>query len=226
MVEVDALPLGDTPLTRHWDRIYTENASAACSWHETEPRSSLEAILACAPDPTASIVDVGGGESRLVDLLLARGRRRVTVVDISARALERARARLGEAAEVVQWVAGDVAVPPIDPRDGWPGAPFAVWHDRAVFHFLTTDAQQHAYIARLRASVPAGGHVIIAAFDETGPERCSALPVVRRSPASLSRVLPPEFVLTASSRFAHVTPWGASQDFARCIWQRVTAAPR
>jgi hypothetical protein len=186
----------DVPaLTTHWDRIYTSKPAEECSWHEPAPLRALEAILDVAEWVDSPIVDVGGGESRLVDLLLELGYRNVSVAD--------------------------VGVPMASDEPPWPRAPFAVWHDRAVFHFLVDPAQQAAYLARLRASVGHGGHVVLATFDEHGPEQCSGLPVQRRSLEELSRVLSDDFELRAAARFTHLTPWGAAQPFVRCTWQRV-----
>lgn len=222
MAEIEHGHVAPEPLAPDWDDIYRGKTSEQFSWYEAAPTRSLEAIAALAPWVDASIVDVGGGESRLVDLLLERGHRRVTVVDISTAALERAETRLGEAAALVSWIRADVGAPLDEATEPlWPRAPFAVWHDRAAFHFLTMEEQQEAYVARVVRSVAHGGHVVIAGFDSTGPDRCSGLPVVRRSLHELSQVLPPEFELQEASRFAHVTPWGTPQAFAQCIWQRV-----
>jgi SAM-dependent methyltransferase len=216
---------GDSPvptLVDHWDAVYRGTAPEQLSWHESAPLRSLEAILESEPWVDASIVDVGGGDATLVDLLLQRGYRNLTVVDIAAEALARAQARLGDEAELVDWVADDVGAPlDVARTPRWPRAPFAVWHDRAVFHYLRDPAQQQAYIARLEAMVAHAGHVILATFDATGPDHCSGLPVVRRSLEGLSRVLPSAFELTAASRFTHITPTGAEQAFVRCAWQRV-----
>lgn len=216
---------GDSPASStadHWDAVYTRNAPDQLSWHESAPLRSLESILEAAPWVDASIVDVGGGDATLVDVLLERGYRNLTVVDIAARAIARAKARLGDDAELVDWVVDDVGAPfKVERTPRWAGAPFAVWHDRAVFHFLLEPARQDAYLARLQAMVAHGGHVILATFDVNGPERCSGLPVVRRSLEELSRVLPSMFELTAASRFTHITPSGVEQAFVRCVWQRV-----
>jgi SAM-dependent methyltransferase len=215
---------GDSPtssLAAQWDAIYAGNAPEQLSWHESAPLRSLEAILEAEPWVDASIVDVGGGDSTLVDRLLERGYRKLTVVDISPLAIARTQARLGASAESVDWVVEDVGAAFAGPEDGWPRAPFALWHDRAVFHFLTEASQQDAYMARLDAMVAHGGHVLIATFDARGPESCSGLPVVRRSLEALSRALPPAFELTAASRFTHLTPTGVEQAFVRCAWQRV-----
>ncbi|WP_239489690.1 trans-aconitate 2-methyltransferase [Luteitalea sp. TBR-22] len=213
--------VGDSSLTAHWDRIYSSKTADECSWHEPAPIRSLEAILEVAEWVDSPVVDVGGGESRLVDLLIERGYRNVTVVDISEQALQRARARLGEAEGLVDWVTADVGAPVTPGEALWPRAPFAVWHDRAVFHFLVEPERQAGYLSRLAASVAYGGHVVLATFDETGPQTCSGLPVLRRSLESLSHVLPEAFELRSAARFTHLTPWGTPQPFVRCTWQRV-----
>lgn len=215
-------PPGHASPTAHWDTIYQQKHADEMSWHEPAPGRSLDAILALAPPPGAAIIDVGGGTSRLVDLLLERGHENLTVADISPIALERARERLGDAASRVEWVVADLGADPDAPGEPvWARSPFAVWHDRAVFHFLTGPAQQDAYVARLLRLVARGGHVIIAGFDEHGPPRCSGLDVVRRGPEALSQALPSAFVPRTTGRFTHVTPWGAEQPFATCTWQRV-----
>lgn len=208
-------------LASHWDRIYSSRPAEERSWHEPAPLRSLEGILDVAEWVDSPIVDVGGGDSRLVDLLLERGYRNVTVVDISEQALQHARARLGEAEALIDWVTADASAGMAPGEPTWSRAPFAVWHDRAVFHFLVEPARQEAYLDRLRASVSHGGHVVLATFDETGPETCSGLPVLRRSLGSLSQLMPEEFDLRSAGRFTHLTPWGTPQPFVRCTWQRV-----
>jgi 2-polyprenyl-3-methyl-5-hydroxy-6-metoxy-1,4-benzoquinol methylase len=162
----------------------------------------------------AKILDVGGGDSLLVDELISRGYSEITVVDLSMAALDRARARLGrEAAGRVAWLQGDIL--DVSLTD----APFDVWHDRAVFHFLTSAAERHAYIERVEHSVHPGGHVIVATFSEDGPTRCSGLPVVRYSAAELHGAFGSDFQLIASEREAHRTPTGVEQGFTYC-WCR------
>jgi 2-polyprenyl-3-methyl-5-hydroxy-6-metoxy-1,4-benzoquinol methylase len=153
------------------------------------------------------VIDVGGGASRLVDALLEAGRDDVTVLDISHVALGRAKARLGESAARINWICADVTQ--------WtPARTWDLWHDRAVFHFLTEIAEQDAYIKTLTAATHPGSAVILSTFAPTGPERCSGLPVQRYSPAGLAARLGSGFALEDVALETHVTPWGAAQDFS------------
>ena len=154
----------------------------------------------------SAIIDIGGGASRLVDGLISQGYEDLTVLDISSAALAAARARIGERARQVLWLAADVTT--------WePSRAFEVWHDRAAFHFLTSAGDQAAYVARLRRALRLGGHVIVGAYALDGPERCSGLPVARHCAESLRKVLGPEFVLVDTRRLGHLTPRGAMQRF-------------
>jgi SAM-dependent methyltransferase len=175
---------------------------------------SIEMIDACGIDASTCVIDVGGGNSRLVDALLTRGLRCVAVLDVSGIAIANARARLGEAAASVRWieasVTGDWSLPAVD-----------IWHDRAVFHFLTTESERTAYKRHLRETVRAGGYAIIATFALDGPERCSGLSVVRYSSATLATELGDGFELVESRAHQHTTPWGAAQSFQYSRFRRV-----
>jgi 2-polyprenyl-3-methyl-5-hydroxy-6-metoxy-1,4-benzoquinol methylase len=156
--------------------------------------------------PEASVLDVGAGASRLVDALLKQGFTDLTALDVADEGLALARARLGAAADRVRWITADLLT--------WePGRTFDVWHDRAVFHFLTEPTARGRYRGLLAAAVPAGGTVIVATFAEDGPAQCSGLDVCRYDPASLHAELGPSFDLVTSRRQEHVTPWGAVQPF-------------
>ena len=195
----------------HWDRIYRRNAPSELSWYQTEPTISLELIRRVAPDLEWPIIDVGGGASTLVDGLLDAGYRDVTVLDLSGAALAVARARLGERAASVRWVEANVLAAPLAP------AAYAVWHDRAVFHFLTEPRDRAAYVAAAHAAVRCGGHVIVASFALDGPTRCSGLDVVRYSPDSMHAQFGAGFRLLDSVRDEHHTPSGAIQAFTYCL---------
>lgn len=194
----------------HWDAVYQTKDSAELSWFQEHAELSLEFIRMTGAGPAASILDVGGGDSRLVDDLVARGYRRVSVLDISSAALARARARLGARSELVRWAEQNVIDATIDP------ASIDVWHDRAVFHFLTSAEHRTAYIQQVRRAVRPGGHVIVATFAEDGPARCSGLPVERYSADALHDTFGAAFTLVRSSRQAHHTPSGAEQRFTYC----------
>lgn len=190
----------------HWETVYTTKGEAEVSWFQESASVSLELMDALAITNRAAVVDIGGGASRLVDGLVAKGFDRVTVLDLSDGALATAKRRLGEAAAKVEWIVADVTL--------WePDKVYDLWHDRAAFHFLTDAADRAAYADRLRRALRPGGHAIIATFAPDGPERCSGLPVVRYDSASLLATLGPGFDLVADRRQAHTTPWGAVQRF-------------
>ena len=195
----------------HWERIYSSKEASEVSWYQPEATLSLELIQRVAPEPGAPIIDVGGGASTLVDGLLDAGYRDVTVLDLSAAALDVARQRLGDRALQVKWVAADVLRTPFVSRG------FAVWHDRAVFHFLTEQADRDRYVAQARAAVRPGGHIIVASFAPEGPQRCSGLEVVRYSPDTMQAQFGADFRLLDSRREEHHTPSGATQAFVYCL---------
>lgn len=193
----------------HWGKVYRATAETAVSWYQPHLTRSLAYVLA-AGDQSTSIIDIGGGASTLVDDLLSRDYADVTVLDVAESALAQARARLGTKAEKVSWIAADITT--------WrPVRPYQIWHDRAVFHFLTTDSQQSAYIAALRAATLPGSTIIMATFAPDGPETCDGLPVQRYSPQSLIARLGPSFFLLDDTRETHTTPGGTEQPFSYAI---------
>lgn len=195
-----------SPRTEHWQSVYTSKKEDEVSWFETNPELSLSLIRAATRGEPAAIVDIGGGASRLVDSLLAEGQSEVTVLDLSAAALETARERLGTESEGVTWVVSDITT--------WePDRLYDVWHDRAALHFLTEAADQQAYVGVLRAGLRPGGTAILATFAPDGPERCSGLPVARHDAASLGVLLGADFALRETIRHTHTTPWGSEQRF-------------
>lgn len=197
----------------HWETVYTTKAENEVSWFQENPGPSLELIDLARPSPETAIVDIGGGASRLVDSLIARGFKHVTVLDISQAALDAATTRLGERASEVEWVVADVT--------RWsPARTFDIWHDRAAFHFLVDPADRSAYVARLHQAIRPGGHVIIGTFAIDGPEKCSGLPVNRYDAASLAKELGEGFELVDSRRQDHSTPWNSTQRFQFCIFRR------
>ena len=195
----------------HWENVYRHKEPTALSWYQPEPTVSLELIGRIAPALDSSIIDVGGGASTLVDGLLGAGYHDVTVLDLSGAALAAAHARLGTRASQVKWLEADVLAAPLAP------ATYDVWHDRAVFHFLTDPRERAAYVAAAHAAVRPGGHVIVASFALDGPARCSGLDVVRYSPESMHSQFGPEFRLLASVRDEHHTPSGKTQAFVYCL---------
>ncbi len=199
----------------HWENVYSTKAADQVSWYQAHPILSVDLIRATKAPKDARIVDVGGGASRLVDHLLEAGYTRVTVLDVAESALEAARTRLGSAAARVEWLVDDVTE--FAPQSTWD-----VWHDRAVFHFLTTPTARAAYRRALLDSVPGSGHVIVATFGPDGPERCSGLDVVRYAPDELAAELGPGLQLLENRQEIHRTPGGATQAFVYCRFYRVT----
>jgi len=190
----------------HWENVYTTKSEAEVSWFQETPALSCDLLNFVGATRTSSIIDIGGGASRLVDSLVAQGYENVTVLDLSEAALAAAKARIGDKKDQVTWIVCDVTI--------WePVATYDVWHDRAAFHFLTDPADQTAYIARLRLALRPGGHAIIGTFALNGPEKCSGLPVIRYSAESLGKTLGPGFVLVDERINEHLTPWGAMQKF-------------
>lgn len=197
----------------HWETVYSTKEANQVSWFQQDPAPSLELIGLARPTPETAIVDIGGGASHLVDSLVARGFRHVTVLDISQAAIEAARVRLGAAASSVEWVVADVT--------RWsPAHTFDIWHDRAAFHFLVEASDRSAYVARLKQAVRPGGHVVIGTFAIDGPETCSGLPVKRYTAASLTEELGEGFELVDSRRQDHSTPWNATQRFQFSVFRR------
>jgi len=194
----------------HWERIYAEKAPNAVSWFRPHLETSLELIGRLAPGRQGSIIDVGGGESTLVDDLLARGYEKITVLDISQIAIEGNKSRLGKASELVHWLAADITKIELEP------SAYDVWHDRAVFHFLTAVSDRVAYVRQVARAVRHGGHVIVSTFGPEGPTKCSGLDVVRYDAELLHRQFGAPFRLLGSSRESHETPFGTVQQFLYC----------
>jgi hypothetical protein len=190
----------------HWNDVYTTKSERDVSWFEALPGVSLHMMDAAGLTSTTCVLDVGGGDSHLVDALIARGLRCLAVLDVSGAALDRAKARLGREAEIPIWIEADVV-------GEWSLKPMDVWHDRAVFHFLTDHDDRVRYGIHLRQTLKVGGTAIVATFALDGPAKCSGLPVMRYSPETLSQTLGPELTLVESVPHVHVTPWGATQAF-------------
>ena len=195
----------------HWDKIYREKAPNAVSWYRPHLETSLALIEKAASGRQASIIDVGGGESTLVDDLLANGYQNIAVLDVSQTAIDVTKTRLGPVAEHVQWYTGDITnfVLPPDAYD--------VWHDRAVFHFLTAIGQRQAYVRQVASAVKLGGHVLVSTFGPEGPKKCSGLEIVRYDAESLHDEFGVRFRLLQSFMELHNTPFGTKQQFLYCL---------
>lgn len=198
----------------HWERVYETRQPADASWYQPRLARSLELILACGLLVDARVIDVGGGAATLVDDLLALGFRRLTVLDISGTAIAHAKARLGARANDIQWIEADIT------RAVLPAAGFDLWHDRAVFHFLTDVDDRERYRDLLAAALVPGGHVVIATFGPGGPERCSGLDIVRYDLPGLRRALGPAFLPIEGRTETHVTPAGKPQEFVYGLFRR------
>jgi 2-polyprenyl-3-methyl-5-hydroxy-6-metoxy-1,4-benzoquinol methylase len=194
----------------HWEKIYTTKAPDAVSWYRSHLETSLALIERAANGKSASIFDVGGGESTLVDDLLARGYENITILDISQTAIEATKKRLGAAAEQVRWLAADITEIELE------SSAYDVWHDRAVFHFLTAPEHRIAYIRQVGRAVKPGGHVIVSTFGPEGPTKCSGLAVVRYDAETLHDEFGGRFRLEESFKELHDTPSGTTQQFIYC----------
>ncbi|MDD4962933.1 MAG: class I SAM-dependent methyltransferase [Gallionella sp.] len=199
---------------QHWEQVYATKSSDSVSWFQEHADQSLRLIHNTGLGKEAAIIDVGGGASTLVDDLAAEGFNDLTVLDLSGAALTVARQRLGKRADAVHWTEGDIT------RAEFPVHRFDIWHDRAVFHFLTTPADRQAYVERVMRSVRPGGHVIVATFAEDGPEKCSGLPVMRYQPESLHAEFGDAFLLVAHEKEVHHTPFGTDQQFVYCYCRK------
>jgi SAM-dependent methyltransferase len=200
---------GSMEAHEHWNSVYRSKPEDGVSWFQPEATHSLD-LITRSVGADAAVVDVGGGASTLVDGLLARRQREVTVLDISEAALDVAKRRLGERAALARWIAGDIRTVTL------PRAAFDVWHDRAVFHFLMDPADRAAYVRQVARAVRPGGHVIVATFAPDGPDKCSGLPVRRYAPGELHREFGASFELVEHLDENHRTPWGAVQHFVYC----------
>lgn len=197
----------------HWEGVHSTKAPESVSWYQPRAVRSLEFIERTGIGPAARIIDVGAGASVLVADLLDAGYRDLTVIDISAAALDRSRAQLGKRATNVTWIESDVTTA------GLPAGAFDLWHDRAVFHFLVDPGDRQAYLQSLQRALRPGGHAIIATFAEDGPQRCSGLPVQRYSPRQLHAQLGEAFTLLHHEHEEHLTPGGAVQRFQYSLFQ-------
>jgi ubiquinone/menaquinone biosynthesis C-methylase UbiE len=194
----------------HWENIYKTKAPEAVSWYRPHLETSLALIERAAATLSAVIIDVGGGESTLVDDLVRRGFGNVTILDISQTAIDVTKKRLGQAAEQIHWLVGDITQIELPPCS------YDVWHDRAVFHFLTNVKQCAAYVRQVARAVKPGGHVIVSTFGPEGPTKCSGLDVVRYDAEALHRQFGARFRLVESSKELHQTPFGTTQQFLTC----------
>lgn len=196
---------------QHWEAVYETKTPEQVSWTQEIPETSLNFINSFGASKDARIIDIGGGDSNLVDFLLEEGFTNVTVLDISGKALERAKKRLGEKAKQVQWIVGDIT-------NFKPTAPYDIWHDRAVFHFLTAPNDIESYISLTNNFVK--HHMVIGTFSKTGPLKCSGLEITQYSETSLSLTFDEHFEKTAGLEEVHTTPFNTTQNFVFCSFKK------
>jgi trans-aconitate methyltransferase len=197
----------------HWEKVYQSKGEDETSWFQPRPETSLRLVGNTGEAKDTPFIDVGGGASRLVDQLLEQGWSNLSVLDIAPSALETARTRLGEQAAQVNWLEADLLEARLK-------GPWRIWHDRAVFHFLTGEAERKRYLQQLEDNLEPGGHVIIATFAPEGPEACSGLPVQRYSPEHLARTLGDNFEQEEVITENHQTPAGKTQSFVYCRFRQ------
>jgi SAM-dependent methyltransferase len=197
----------------HWDKIYSSGETESKSWFQPYPTTSLEFVELFELDPNANIIDIGGGDSLFVDALLEKGYTNIWVLDISAKAIERAKERLGENAKKVQWIVCDVTefIPPVQ---------FDLWHDRAAFHFLVTEEDIHKYVSIAENAIRQNGYLILGTFSENGPKKCSGLEIRQYSERSMSERFETSFTRIKCAQEDHITPSLVHQNFQFCSFRR------
>jgi trans-aconitate methyltransferase len=198
---------------KHWESLYKAKGPTELSWTQERPSPSLEWILDAVTDRSAAIIDVGGGTSPLVEFLLDAGYSEPAVLDISGAAIEKAKAHLGVRKSLVEWIEADVTTVMLSRK-------FSLWHDRAVFHFLTNRPDREKYLTTLRASLTTHGKLLLATFSPNGPGQCSGLDVMRFDESTLAIEIGPDFHLIKNLRHTHKSPWGSEQEFQYCLFQK------
>ncbi|TAF65707.1 MAG: class I SAM-dependent methyltransferase [Cytophagales bacterium] len=202
-----------TERKQHWENIYQHKTLQEVSWYQPTPETSLSFIAKATLPLDASIIDIGGGDSFLVDELIAKGYQNITVLDISAGAIERAKKRLGEKATLVKWIVSDIVQ--FEPTEK-----YDFWHDRAAFHFLTTGAEIQQYIEIAQKAIQPTGKMLIATFSEQGPQKCSGIVIQQYSEAQLEARWQPFFQKIDCARTDHHTPFNTVQNFVFCLFQK------
>lgn len=198
---------------KHWNDVYENKKPTEVSWYEPMPETSLKYIAECELNKDASIIDIGGGDSFLAEFLLARGFTDITVVDISKKAIERAKQRLGEKADQIIWVIADAA-------NFSPERQYNLWHDRAAFHFLTDDRQVENYLSTVKKAVKPGGFVVMGTFSETGPSKCSGLEIRQYTIKEMQELFAQGFTPVSCKNLDHDTPSGGKQNFTFCSFRK------
>lgn len=199
----------------HWNKVYETKKPTEVSWYEPMPEVSLTYITDCKLEKDAAIIDIGGGDSFLAEFLLAQGFTDITVVDISEKAIERAKERLGEKADEVNWIVADVS-------KFQPERQYDLWHDRAVFHFLTEESQIENYLLNAKEAVKPGGFVVMGTFSENGPTKCSGLEIKQYSISQMQELFSEGFSTLSCKNIDHQTPSGGIQNFTFCSFRKDT----
>jgi 2-polyprenyl-3-methyl-5-hydroxy-6-metoxy-1,4-benzoquinol methylase len=207
------IPDMDTINKEHWEKVFETKAQNEVSWFQPQPTTSIEFLKQCNVSLDANVIDVGGGDSRLVDAFIEMGYKNIYVLDISANALLRAKKRLGEAALAVNWIVSDIV-------DFRPTVKFDFWHDRAAFHFLTTEARIEAYVNLTNGAINPGGHLVIGTFSEQGPKKCSGLDITQYSETSLLKRFESNFEKVSCITEDHPTPFNTQQNFVFCSFKK------
>lgn len=199
---------------KHWENVYESKEIDKVSWYQENCTATLDMIRQVPHDGNSSIIDVGSGATQLISSLLSMGQKNITALDISKTALSKAKAQLGQKADKINWVHASITT--------WsPDKVYDLWHDRAVYHFLTEEADRKAYVSTLKKALKKGGTLIISSFGLDGPEKCSNLPVRRHSPEMFDEELGPEFKRVECRTVEHETPWSSTQQFVYCRYQRL-----
>lgn len=198
----------------HWNEIYQTKDFEETSWYQQKPEVSLRLINSLDLPEDAEIIDIGGGDSYLADNLLELGYKNISILDISSRAIERARKRLGIKAENVNWNVGDASEYQANEK-------FDLWHDRAAFHFLNEEQDIAAYISNLRTSLKPGGYFILGTFSEKGPDKCSGITVRKYSTDQMKELFQKDFEVLHLENIDHITPWDAKQNFTFGVFQKI-----
>lgn len=202
----------DTERKKHWETVYETKSPNEVSWTQEIPKTSLDFIKSLGLSKTAKIIDIGGGDSKLVDFLIEEGFENISVLDISKKALEKAKIRLGDKAQKVNWIISDIT-------EFVPNTTYDVWHDRATFHFLTTPEQISKYIETARKSIT--GYLIIGTFSENGPKKCSGLDIKQYNEITLTDELKTGFEKISCITEDHKTPFETTQNFLFCSFKKV-----
>lgn len=203
-------------IKNHWEKIYETKEESDFSWFQPYPKTSIEFINLFDLPKDAKIIDIGGGDSHLVDALLEMGYSHIHVLDISSKAIDRAKTRLGSQAETVQWIISDVT-------EFKPTIEFDFWHDRAAFHFLTSEVQIIQYLSIVRKAVKQDGHLVLGTFSESGPTKCSGLEIRQYTETSMSTLFEKDFKRINCIEENHATPFNTLQNFVFCSFQKLTS---